>query len=549
MLRIEDYYTDALSAGIITMLDKPEIINMLMNIFYINFKGYDFTKMRVEIYPVREELEEYKDLSLAILDQIRKLRVYYDGHRLALKRVLKDINHDTHLNTKVYSPVVGCPINCPYCFSKKVVEHFEVTDSYTKPVFRGFYKITKDAEGNDVPELFNIESDNPIDWFLTYMSDFGCWKPEWQQNVLEQIIAANALKRRKNKCVDTFQLVTKRPKGIDLSSIPMDIDLRNVVISCTVDKNCWTSRISDLIEKTSGHNITACVVYQPVLEYIKPVHLDEFVKTFGRDNSWVVIGSEIGEDAIPIKFEWIKDIIDKCIELGIPLKMEYDIKNIVEANGYEFLVQEPKPMMETKSIRSRNLALKKANAAEKYDIKVAELNRKLEKCAVNDKRNIATLVMFGDVDTTEESAKRLLDRSPDFDIILTAESKGIPLAYEMSRRSGRGYIVARKLLKLYMSDANEAAVKDLKKRKFYLDVEDAELMKDKRVLIVDDVICTGESVKALEDLVIQTGGSVAAKVAVLAEGDAAKRDDIIYLEPLPVFHHENEQYIKDSRRA
>ena len=100
-----------------------------------------------------------------------------------------------------------------------------------------------------------------------------------------------------------------------------------------------------------------------------------------------------------------------------------------------------------------------------------------------------------------------------------------------------------------MSEANEAAVKATKKQKFYLDAEDAELMKGKRVLIVDDVICTGESIKALEALVAQIEGSVAAKVAVLAEGDAAKRDDIIYLEPLPVFHQENEQYIKGSRRA
>ena len=540
MLRIEDYYTNAPSAGIITMLEKPEIVNRLMNTFYLNFKGYDFTKMKVDVYPVKEELEEYKNLSTDVLNQIQKLKVYYDGHQLALKRILKDINHDTHLNTKVYSPVVGCPVGCPYCFTKKVVDHFEVTENFKKPVFRGFYKITKDEDGNEIPELFNIESENPIDWFLTYMSDFGCWRPEWQENVLKQIKAANALKRRKGKCVDTFQLVTKCPKGIDLSSVPVDTDMQNVVISCTVDRNKCTNRIAQLIEKTKKHRITACVVYQPVLEYIEPVHLDELVKTFGKDHTWVVLGSEIGEGAEPLKFEWIKDIIDKCTELGIPLKMEYDIKNIVEANGYEFRTEEPKPMRDTKAIRRRNLAMKNANVSEYYDMKIAEMNRKLKKCAVSDKLDIAAFIMFGDVEITVESAKRLLDKSPDFDIILTAETKGIPLAYEMARQSGKSYIVARKSKKLYMTDTIEVSVKSItteNEQKLFLDTDDVENMKNKRILVVDDVISTGESLKAMEALVKEAGGIPVAKVAVLAEGDAAKRDDIIYLEPLPVFPH------------
>ena len=534
MLRIEDYYTDAPSAGIITMLEKPEIVNRLMNIFYINFKGYDYNKMRVEIYPVREELEEYKNMSSVILDQIQKLRVYYDGHQVALKRVLKDINHDTHLNTKVYSPVIGCPINCPYCFSKKVVEHFEVTDSYRKPVFRGPYKLRKDAAGNDIPELFNIESENPIDWFLTYMSDFGCWKPEWQENVIRQIIAANDLKRRKNNCVDTFQLVTKRPSGIDISFLSPDIDLRNVVISCTVDRNSCTKRIPELIEKTKDHKITACVVYQPVLEHIDPVHLDEFVNAFGREYSWVVIGSEIGEDAPPLEFEWIKDIIDKCTELGIPIKMEYDIKNIVEKNGYEFLVQEPEPMKETKAFRSRFLALKTAKASEKYDLKVAELNRRLENCAESDRIGVAGSVMFSDVEVTMENAKRLLDKSPGFDVILTAELKGIPLSYEMSRQSGKSYVVARKSAKRCLTATKDVAGTAGNELKFYLDPDDIDSIKGKRVLIVDDIIYTGESMKALESLVEMAVGITVAKVSVLAEEVVAKRDGITYLEALPV---------------
>ncbi|MBR0511964.1 MAG: DUF5131 family protein [Ruminococcus sp.] len=534
MLRIEDYYTNAPSAGIITMIEKPEIVNRLMNIFYINFIGYDYTKMRVEVYPVREELEEYKDLSAAILNQIQKVRVYYDGHQIALKCVLKDINHDTHLNTKVYSPVVGCPINCRYCFSRKVVEHFGVTESYRKPVFRGPYKITTDAYGNAVPELFNIESDNPIDWFLTYMSDYGCWKPEWQANILEQIIAANALKIRKNKCVDTFQLVTKRPKGIDLSSVAADTELRNVVFSCTVDKNEYTDRITELIEKTKGHRITACVVYQPVLEYIEPVHLDELVNTFGKDYTWVVLGSEIGEDAVPVKFEWIKDIIDKCIELEIPLKMEYDVKKLVEDNGYEFMVQEPKPMRETKEIRRNNLAIKNAAKTERFDLEFDEL--RAEEYVFDKKQDAAAFVRFGDVETTEDSAGRLIHKLPAFDIILTVESKGIPLAYEISKQSGKKYIVARRNPKLHASDKKEITIESGSGQKLFMNKEDFDAMKDKNVLLVDAMINTGESLKALETMAKKAGGRIAAKAAIFASGSSVNRSDIIYLEPLAVMN-------------
>lgn len=358
MLKIEDYYTDALSAGIITMLEKPEVVNRLLNTLICNFRGFDFMKLKIAMHPVREELEEYKNMNKEFLDQIRKVHAYYDGHQLALKRILRDINYDTNLNTKVYSPVVGCPVDCKYCYTKNVVKHFEITDDYKKPVFRGFYKMTKDEDGNDVPELFNVENESPIDWFLTYMSDFGCWKPEWQQNVIEQIIAANNIKRRKNKCVDTFQLVTKCPGGIDLKNISKDEDIRNVVISCTVDKNEYTSRIPQLIEKTKDHQVTACVVYQPVLEYIEPVHLDELVKNFGKEHSWVIIGGLVGTGYPPLQYEWIKDIVDKCAELGIPVKMQPDIRMIVTESGHEFLEDGPKSIVESKEIRKRNLAKK-----------------------------------------------------------------------------------------------------------------------------------------------------------------------------------------------
>lgn len=530
MLRIEDYYTDAPSAGIITMLDKPEIVNRLLNTFICNFKGFNYMKLKIDVAPVREELEEYKDLNQEFLDQIRKLRAFYDGNQLALKRILRDINYDTHLNTKVFSPVVGCPIGCSYCFTKKVVEHFCITDNYNKQVFRGFYKIHKDSEGNDIPELFNIDNDDPIDWFLNYMSDFGCWKPEWQENVLQQVVAANGVKDRKGKPRDTFQLITKRPKGIRLDDFPNDLDMRNVIISCTVDRNEYTDRIAELIDKAGNHRVTGCVVYQPVLEHIEPVHLEEFVKAFGKDNSWVIIGGEVGENAAPFKYEWVKDIVDKCRELEIPVKMERDIFFVVQNSGYEFIEQSPKPLRDSKEIRSKNLDKKKENAAAHYNKKVADFNNKIMHCGSSERADIAALTLLGDVDITVESAKRLLDQIPDFDIILTAEAKGIPVAYEMARQSGKEYIIARK------NRNTDTAVG--KEKKFCLDKEDLLAMKEKRVLIVDDIISTGESLKALESLVEEAGGISAAKAAVLAEGAAVTRNDIIFLEPIPVLARE-----------
>ena len=535
MLRIEDYYTDAPSAGIITMLEKPEIVNRLLNTLICNFRGFNFMKLKLKVHPVREELEEYKNLNQSFLDQIFKLHAYYDGHQLALKRILSDINYDTHLNTKVYSPVVGCPVGCSYCFTKNVVEHFDITEDFRKPVFRGPYKMTKDAEGNDIPELFNIESENPIDWFLTYMSDFGCWRPEWQENVIKQIIAANAIKRRKGRCPDTFQLITKCPKGIRLDFVPDGTDLRNIIMSCTVDRNECTGRISELIRKAGNHRITGCVVYQPVLEHIEPVHLEEFVETFGRDNSWVIIGGEIGKDAVPLQFSWIKDIIDKCIELSIPVKMERDIVKIVTENGYEFLEQSPEPLRNSKEIRRRNLAMKNATASEYYSMKVDELKKKLENCPGGERADIAAMTMFGDVELTIESARRLLTGAPDFDVILTSETNGIPLAYEMARQSSKSYFVAHRSPKMYMSDNTGVTVND---QGFSLDIEDLQAMNGKRVLIADDVVSTGRSLKAMEALVEKAGGIVAGKVAVLAEKKASERGDIIFLESLPAYSQE-----------
>ena len=173
-----------------------------------------------------------------------------------------------------------------------------------------------------------------------------------------------------------------------------------------------------------------------------------------------------------------------------------------------------------------------------YTINIAGLERKLPLCPINEHLDIAAFVMFSDVEITVASAKALLEKCPDFDVIITAESKGIPLAYEMARQSGKPYVVARKSVKLYMKNPVSVTVKSITtadKQILNLSEEKAMMIKDKRVLIADDVISTGESLKAIEQIVIAAGGNIVGKTAVLAEGDAADRDDLIFLEKLPVF--------------
>lgn len=173
-----------------------------------------------------------------------------------------------------------------------------------------------------------------------------------------------------------------------------------------------------------------------------------------------------------------------------------------------------------------------------YTLKVAGLTRELPLCEVNEHLDIAGFVMFSDVPLTVAVTEELLKKCPEYDIIVTAESKGIPLAYEAARQSGKRYIVGRKSTKIYMTDPIAVNVKSIttaKEQTLYLSHEDAEEISGKRVLILDDVISTGESLMALEKLVSEAGGIIAAKAAVLAEGKAAERDDIIFLEALPVF--------------
>ncbi len=171
---------------------------------------------------------------------------------------------------------------------------------------------------------------------------------------------------------------------------------------------------------------------------------------------------------------------------------------------------------------------------------IAGLERDLPICPVNEHLYIAGFVIFGDQELTVACAKELLARAPEYDYIITAEAKGIPLAHEMARQNGdKKYILARKAPKLYMKDIFSVSVHSIttaKEQTLYLDGADAAMMKGKRILVVDDVISTGESLSALEALIEKAGGVVCGRMSILAEGDAQDRDDLIYLEKLPLFH-------------
>lgn len=173
-----------------------------------------------------------------------------------------------------------------------------------------------------------------------------------------------------------------------------------------------------------------------------------------------------------------------------------------------------------------------------YDMEIAGCKRSLPICPIDEKLDIAGFVMFSDVEITERTAAELLKKCPAHDVIVTAESKGIPLAYEMARIGCRNYVVARKGVKAYMEDPIHVEVKSITTdhvQKLYLSKVDCENLKGRRILIVDDVISTGESLAAMEELLHTIGGQVVGKACVLAEGDAKDREDIIFLEPLPLF--------------
>lgn len=177
-----------------------------------------------------------------------------------------------------------------------------------------------------------------------------------------------------------------------------------------------------------------------------------------------------------------------------------------------------------------------------YKMHVAGLERDLPLCKVSDELYIGAFIIFGDAELTVASAAELLKRIPadSYDYMLTAEAKSIPLIHEMARQSGASkYFVARKGSKVYMPDPIRVTVRSIttqRQQELYLGSDDCALIKGKRILIVDDVISTGESLRAMEELVATAGGTVTGRAAILAEGDALERKDLVYLAPLPVFN-------------
>ena len=179
-----------------------------------------------------------------------------------------------------------------------------------------------------------------------------------------------------------------------------------------------------------------------------------------------------------------------------------------------------------------------------YKMNIAGLDRALPICPLNDKLSIGAFVIFGDPELTVACARDLLKLAPEYDYLISAEAKGIPLIHEMARQHGDAtYMLARKAPKLYMTGVMEVKVRSITtaaEQKLYIDTADAEKMRGKRILIVDDVISTGESLRAVETLVEQAGGIICGKMCILAEGDAQTRPDIIYLEKLPLFTPDGE---------
>lgn len=177
-----------------------------------------------------------------------------------------------------------------------------------------------------------------------------------------------------------------------------------------------------------------------------------------------------------------------------------------------------------------------------YTMEVAGLKRELPICKITDDLYIGAFICFGDAELTVACARELLKLVPaqDYDYLFTAEAKSIPLIHEMARQSGATkYFIARKGPKAYMPDpihVEDQSITTAGVQKLYLGRDDADLIRGKRILIIDDVISTGGSLLAMEALVKQAGGTVAGRIAVLAEGGAAQRSDIKFLAPLPLFN-------------
>jgi len=216
------------------------------------------------------------------------------------------------------------------------------------------------------------------------------------------------------------------------------------------------------------------------------------------------------------------------------------IASFVMANGTCRKAEDTRSLLFSISSSVVKFERNQVNRMDEFILKVAGVERKLPVVRIADHIKIASFVILGDTELVSKSAEALKERIPEADYFITAEAKGIPLIHELSRICGKKrYFVARKSIKPYMSDPFVTEVYSIttqRKQLLCIEKEESEMIKGKRILIVDDVISTGESVRALEKLIKRAGGTLVGKAAILAEGDdAMKRDDIIYLEELPLF--------------
>lgn len=177
-----------------------------------------------------------------------------------------------------------------------------------------------------------------------------------------------------------------------------------------------------------------------------------------------------------------------------------------------------------------------------YKLNLLSLERNLPIIKIKKDLAIASFVILGDTELIQIAAKELIKKLDNVDVIVTAEAKGIPLAYEISKLLGmKEFIVARKSIKTYMNNPLIEDVQSIttKEKQFLcLDEVEAKKIKGKNIALIDDVISTGESLKTLESLVEKAGGNIKKRVAILAEGDASNREDIIFIQRLPLFRVE-----------
>ena len=175
-----------------------------------------------------------------------------------------------------------------------------------------------------------------------------------------------------------------------------------------------------------------------------------------------------------------------------------------------------------------------------YSVNINGCERDLELFEVKPGLKIAVLNILGDVELVKSASQGLADKLKNilYDVIVTAEAKSIPLAYELSAITSKPYVVLRKNYKSYMGDAIKSVSNSIttgKDQFLYLDEKDRELITNSRVILLDDVISTGSTLKAMSNLMDKAGSEVVSSAAIFTEGDADKMIDVIALGHLPVF--------------